>query len=276
MDPGIMTDPCTVCGKGVHHICANEVYTGELSTTSKCRDTFTAGTVSAPIVIQGCDDTEDEDESQGTTIQLAQLSARSSDEPSQIVDIYGIPTSVKYVRQNGPTPVWDYIRRLRQPVKASKSDKSFTHICLVCAEETKSRKLRDPDSWMSSLCRIQHSTNAWKHLAGQHPCHPLVGGKTKMKVQRSEKTILSGERAIESALGKRVGPVENTRESDKRTSSQEGSTKIRIIADHFRVTSRQAGVVVFKWLARCGYPYNIVTTPAFKLMIQSLTCNLDI
>ncbi|KAF4128177.1 hypothetical protein GN958_ATG22627 [Phytophthora infestans] len=32
MDPGIVTDPCTVCGKGVHHICANEVYTGELST----------------------------------------------------------------------------------------------------------------------------------------------------------------------------------------------------------------------------------------------------
>lgn len=33
---------------------------------------------------------------------------------------------------------------------------------------------------------------------------------------------------------------------------------------------------MFKWLARCGYLYNIVTTPVFKLMIQSLTCNLEI
>ncbi|KAG1704934.1 hypothetical protein DVH05_004961 [Phytophthora capsici] len=157
------TDPCSICSRPVHHLCSNDICGDEdLSKSYECLarykglDVGTTGS-STPVSSQGVSVS-----SQATELDAEDLTITEHEDTS--APTLGIPESVVHFRpRKARDKIWDVIHELQDRVTVKR--KSFSHICLLCAE-TK--------TWKRALCTTVNTSNAKNHMIQAHPGHDLT------------------------------------------------------------------------------------------------------
>jgi hypothetical protein len=126
-------------------------------------------------------------------------STSSTSEDSGLVDKYGIPTSIQHECQNEFTAVWHFIHQLKAPQPNLRQPKRpFTHICLVCAEDLKTKDTT-AISWQSCLQRQANSSNAALHMLRDHEDHPFSVKAAKAKQKANMTKIQAHDAAVSTA-----------------------------------------------------------------------------
>ncbi|ETL92898.1 hypothetical protein L917_08854 [Phytophthora nicotianae] len=293
------TDPCIVCGRGVHHICSNELYdSGKLSErfcSAAC--VYQWKTVISPPSSAADSDIEPR-ESLGQPSQVSQLSVSQEaflpltqptqaattpsvtdltearvfspvsschSSPSSGVDAFGIPLGVVLYRQeNCRHEVWDVAHRLATPfVKTRGRDKaSFSHVCLLCAQELTCRPYASARAWEGTLHRWTNTSNAkartWWPLTKTTSLDKLrqAQGWKLLLVTLTKPLIMPvtpGDHFRRLRMIARLNDAEHSRSCGPPLSEISASTH---------------------WLISSGLAYNTVASEGFKLLVQRLTGNL--
>ncbi|ETI39260.1 hypothetical protein F443_15150 [Phytophthora nicotianae P1569] len=266
------TDPCIVCERGVHHICSNELYdSGKLSErfcSAAC--VYQWKTLTSPPSSAADSDIEPR-ESLGQPNQVSQLENIFSrffihSSPSSGLDAFGIPLGVVHYRQeNCRHEVWDVAYRLATPfVKTRGRDKaSFSHVCLLCAQELTCRPYASARAWEGALHRWTDTSNAKAHMVAAHEDHQLGQAEASARLQAATRNI--DEATDHASNPKRsLSPAENDRAVKRRGTLQK----------LWAPTQRDISVYIAHWLISSGLAYNTVASEGFKLLVQRLTGNL--
>ncbi|ETO68014.1 hypothetical protein F444_15127 [Phytophthora nicotianae P1976] len=266
------TDPCIVCERGVHHICSNELYdSGKLSErfcSAAC--VYQWKTLTSPPSSAADSDIEPR-ESLGQPSQVSQLENIFSrffihSSPSSGLDVFGIPLGVDHYRQeNCRHEVWDVAYRLATPfVKTRGRDKaSFSHVCLLCAQELTCRPYASARAWENALHRWTNTSNAKAHMVAAHEDHQLGQAEASARLQAATRNI--DEATDHASNPKRsLSPAENDRAVKRRGTLQK----------LWAPTQRDISVYIAHWLISSGLAYNTVASEGFKLLVQRLTGNL--
>ncbi|KAE9278236.1 hypothetical protein PF008_g28662 [Phytophthora fragariae] len=292
------TDPCVVCGRGVHHICSNDLYDhGNLSErfcSATCVyqwKTSTSSPVSAEsdnkshMLFGRSSQASVLSESQASGAPLGQpdqslvvdLTVTSATSPSSSchsssssgVDAFGIPMEVYHYRQqNCRHNVWDIAHRLETPyTKTSGHDMdAFTHVCLLCAQQLTCRPYAAPNAWEGALHRWANTSNARAHMMASHEEHPLGQAEANMKLK-------AATRHIDDAMGQ--ARARDTNRSVSTTVEDRAVKRRGTLQKLWAPTQREIGIYIAHWLISAGMAYNTVVTEDFKVLIQRLTGDSD-
>ncbi|KAE8957749.1 hypothetical protein PR001_g31263 [Phytophthora rubi] len=233
------TDPCVVCGQGVHHICSNELYdAGSLSErfcSASCLYQWKTVTSPPSMSDLASDDSSSQSsapsDSQASLVPLAQsvegVSATPivdltldslpptdlppsrtpeipSASPSTVasstlsptaprpassvgVDVFGAPLAIRHHRQDrGRHDVWELAHQLDEPYVSSENNEAatFTHVCLLCAQELTCNPFSSPTAWEGALHRWKHTSNVKAHMVSAHGDHRLPSGPRSRHLPR--------------------------------------------------------------------------------------------
>ncbi|POM78013.1 Hypothetical protein PHPALM_4515, partial [Phytophthora palmivora] len=175
------TDPCVVCGRGVHHICSNELYdSGALSErfcSASCLYQYKTVTSPPSGALESGFEAQ---EMPSSSSQVSQSSTSSG------VDVYGIPLEIIHFRQqNSRHEVWEMAHRLATPVsKTTGQDmEPFTHICLLCAQQLTCNTFAGPSAWEGAVHRWSNTSNVKSHMISLHDDHPLGMAEASLKLK---------------------------------------------------------------------------------------------
>ncbi|GMG15509.1 unnamed protein product [Phytophthora fragariaefolia] len=181
-----ITDPCVVCGRGVHQLCSNELYDGgslsERFCSAPClyqwKTVTSPGPASVPIEseIRDLRDSISQDTvlstSQASSVPLSQQNDYTSQYPSDtsvvdlavastassitssspsnsLVDAFGIPLEhANFCQPTGRHDIWKVSHRLTRPCTKSNGQVAppYTHVCLLCAQQLTSSPFSAPDA----------------------------------------------------------------------------------------------------------------------------------
>ncbi|KAG1711377.1 hypothetical protein DVH05_008631 [Phytophthora capsici] len=186
------TDPCSICSRPVHHLCSNDICGDEDLSKRFCSyeclarykglDVGTTGS-STPVSSQGVSVS-----SQATELDAEDLTITEHDDTS--APTLGIPESVVHFRpRKARDKIWDVIHELQDRVTVKR--KSFSHICLLCAE-TK--------TWKRALCTTVNTSNAKNHMIQAHPGHDLAVAEKNNRDNRCQKFMVKGSEIAKRKL----------------------------------------------------------------------------
>jgi len=150
---------------------------------------------------------------------------------------------------------------LRKPIKIGTI--VCTHVCLLYVEQAASAETVRPESWRRGLCCEGNVSIAVNHLkrAEHHAVQPLQKTTTKCAadaIERSHDEMASciGDKVVELPSG-----------------AATPSKKARTLPNYFRPSKDLVNTVIAEWLTDVGLPYQVVSTAAFKRMLQVVSGN---
>ncbi|ETP41374.1 hypothetical protein F442_11442 [Phytophthora nicotianae P10297] len=241
------TDPCSVCGRQVHHICSNDIYDGgELSKRRQCvRKFFSTDSDSQEFTPSSTSDISRS--SQDAVIDLSQAEPDNGAEIATDIPLHARP-------KNATNWIWDYVHRLEETVMHNGAE--YTHICLLCLQQ---------NEWKDSLCRARHTSNAKDHLVSIHREHEWA---IKEQEHRSNRT---------KRLEVKVSPKEEAKRSaEPDDHAQQPDKRQKKLSWEAPVSKDKVSGHIVRWLIHDGLPRNLTTTPAFKEFLAGVTGKSDV
>ncbi|ETL94356.1 hypothetical protein L917_07655 [Phytophthora nicotianae] len=252
----LKTDPCTVCGKLVHHMCAIAVFEGAESALNERKAS-----------------------SKKSKPSVASHLGSPSPQPAAPVSELGIPLTIKHARRpRCPDDIWDLIHTLEVPYKKQnpwkKSRILYRDICLLCCEKIKSRSKTHMYSWEEALCNKTHASNANDHVKLKHADHPLAILADQSATEKSKTDVETAEADADAVLDLTRG----TGGAVASTTPSPGATTGAITAGEsgsrfFRATEKTLNVLISKFLVSQGLPYTLCASAPFKDVIRAATGN---
>lgn len=128
----------------------------------------------------------------GAAVDTHTASDLSDQESLLVSDEHGVPVHIQHYKQ-AKSPMWDVFRKLKVPsnkgIALGREQKVFTHLCTLCVTKIMAMRRVLPDAWEGALCNVAHTTNGKKHLARQHPDHPLAQDAQKRTIKWVQRSL---------------------------------------------------------------------------------------
>jgi hypothetical protein len=108
----------------------------------------------------------------------------------QLENCFGIPSEVfRDLHRKGNADVWNFFLSFKKPVTYQHKGKTYTHVCVLCAETVAKNPNAKKNDWKVSLCSVQNSTNANAHMISKHKRNDYTKKLLESKMNKSTANV---------------------------------------------------------------------------------------